>query len=122
MATSANLPARKKIAFACLLVIVSSVSGLAIAEVGLRLLGIGYGNAPLESIASEASIGPEVITADCGFVTPPGDLDRLVQLLRWFDRHRDQLPAMSRSARAQAERYTWSNYRSLVMRAVSKLI
>jgi hypothetical protein len=76
----------------------------------------------LPAIASEASIGPEVITANCGFVTPPGDLDRLVQLLRWFDRHRDELPAMSRSARAQTERYTWSNYRSLIMRAVSKLV
>jgi len=76
----------------------------------------------LPAIASEASIGPEVITANCGFVTLPGDLDRLVQLLRWFDRHRDELPAMSRSARAQTERYTWSNYRSLVVRAVSKLV
>jgi glycosyltransferase involved in cell wall biosynthesis len=76
----------------------------------------------LPVIASEASIGPEVITANCGFVTPPGDLDRLVELLRWFDGHRDELPAMSRSARAQAERYTWSNYRSLIMRAVSKLV
>jgi glycosyltransferase involved in cell wall biosynthesis len=76
----------------------------------------------LPAIASEASIGPEVITANCGFVTPSGDLDRLVQLLRWFDRHRDELPAMSRSARAQTERYTWSNYRSLVIRAVSKLV
>src|SRR6266446_107586 len=75
----------------------------------------------LPAIASEASIGPEVITPDCGFITPTGDLDRLVELLRWFDRHRDELPAMSREARAQAARSTWSNYRSLVTAAVSKL-
>jgi glycosyltransferase involved in cell wall biosynthesis len=76
----------------------------------------------LPAIASEASIGPEVITAGCGFISPSGDLDRLVELLRWFDRHRDELPAMSREARAKAARCTWSNYRSLVIGAVSKLV
>jgi alpha-maltose-1-phosphate synthase len=76
----------------------------------------------LPAIASEASIGPEIITPDCGFITPTGDLDRLVELLRWFDRYRDELPVMGRQARAQAARYTWRNYRSLVIRAVSKLV
>jgi starch synthase len=76
----------------------------------------------LPVIASEASVGPEIVTADCGFITPTGDLDPLVELLRWFDRHRDKLPAMGRQARAQAMRYTWSNYRTLVMGAVSKLL
>src|SRR5215475_7172137 len=74
----------------------------------------------LPAIASEASIGPEIISADSGFITPSGDLDRLVELLRWFDRNRDQLPVMGRQARAQAARWTWSNYRSLVVAAVSK--
>jgi glycosyltransferase involved in cell wall biosynthesis len=76
----------------------------------------------LPAIASEPTIGPEIITADSGFITPTGDLDRLVYLLRWFDRHRDELPVMSRQARAQAARWTWSNYRNLVRGAVSKLI
>jgi glycosyltransferase involved in cell wall biosynthesis len=75
----------------------------------------------LPAIASEATIGPEIITADSGFIIPTGDLDRLVELLRWFERHRDQLPVMGRQAREQAARWTWSNYRSLVTRAVSKL-
>jgi glycosyltransferase involved in cell wall biosynthesis len=76
----------------------------------------------LPAIASEASIGPEVITAACGFVSPTGELDRLVELLRWFDQHRNELPAMGREARAEAGRYTWSNYRSLVTGAVSKFV
>jgi glycosyltransferase involved in cell wall biosynthesis len=76
----------------------------------------------LPAIASEASIGPEIITNGCGFITPSGDLDRLVELLRWFDRHRDELSVMGIRARAQAERCTWSNYRSLVKGAVSKLV
>jgi starch synthase len=89
----------------------------------------GFGLALLEAmacglpaIASEASIGPEIITAGCGFITPTGDLDRLVELLRWFDRHRDELPVMGRQARAEAARCTWSNYRSLVIGAVSKVV
>jgi hypothetical protein len=49
MGTSGNLSTRKKFAFASLSVIAGCVSALALAEVGLRLLGIGYGNAPLES-------------------------------------------------------------------------
>jgi alpha-maltose-1-phosphate synthase len=75
----------------------------------------------LPAIASEASVGPEIVTAGCGFTYPPGDLDQLVELLRWFGRHRDELPALGREARAQAARSTWSNYRSLVTAAVSKL-
>jgi len=88
----------------------------------------GFGLALLEAmacglpaIASEASIGPEIVTAGCGFTSPPGDLDRLVELLRWFDRHRDQLSIMGRQARVQATGCTWSNYRSLLAGAVSKL-
>src|ERR1700730_777471 len=89
---------------------------------GLALVLLEAMACGLPVIASESSGASEVITAGCGFVTPPGDLDRLVELLRWFDLHRDELPAMGREARSQAERCTWSNYRSLVTRAVSKLI
>ena len=76
----------------------------------------------LPVIASEASGASEVLTTRCGFVTSPGDLDRLVDLLRWFDRNRDELPAMGREARSLAERCTWSKYRSLVTEAVSKVV
>jgi glycosyltransferase involved in cell wall biosynthesis len=75
----------------------------------------------LPVIASEASIGPEIVTADCGFIAPPKDMDRLVELLRWFDRHRDKLSIMGRQARMQAIGCTWDNYRSLLIGAVSKL-
>jgi starch synthase len=76
----------------------------------------------LPAIASEASIGPEIVTPACGFIFPTGHLDRLVEHLRWFDRHREELPTMGREARIQAARCTWANYRSLVMGAVSKLL
>jgi starch synthase len=87
---------------------------------GLVLLeAMGCG---LPVIASEASGGPEVITQRCGRVFPTGDLDRLIELFRWFERHRDEIPEMSRAARMRAERSTWSKYRSLVTRAVTKLV
>jgi len=76
----------------------------------------------LPVIASERSIGPEIVTSGCGFLTRPGDLDRLVELLRWFNNHRDDLPAMRREARSQAARCTWDNYRSLVARAALKFV
>jgi glycosyltransferase involved in cell wall biosynthesis len=88
----------------------------------------GFGLALLEAmacglpvIASEASIGPEIVTADCGFTFLPGDMDRLVELLRWFDHHRDQVSIMGRQARVLATGCTWDNYRSLLTAAVSKL-
>jgi starch synthase len=89
---------------------------------GLALVLLEAMACGLPVIASETSGASEVVTADCGFITVPGDLDRLVELLRWFDRHRDEVPAMGREARSQAARCTWSNYRSLVIRAVSKLV
>jgi glycosyltransferase involved in cell wall biosynthesis len=89
---------------------------------GLALVLLEAMACGLPAIASEPSGAAEIITADCGFVISPGDLDRLVELLTWFDRHRDEIPAMRREARSQAERCTWSKYRSLVTGAVSKLV
>jgi glycosyltransferase involved in cell wall biosynthesis len=76
----------------------------------------------LPVIASEKSVGPEIVTPGCGFLTPPGDLERLVELLRWCNSHRDKLSGMRREARSQAERCTWINYRSLVARAAQKFV
>src|SRR5262249_50936249 len=65
---------------------------------GLVLLeGMACG---LPAIASEASGGPEVITPDCGRILPNGELNCLVELLRWFDRHRHEIPEMSRDGGA----------------------
>jgi len=89
---------------------------------GLALVLLEAMACGLPVLASEASGASEVITIGCGFVIPTGDLDQLVERLRWFDQHRDEVPAMSREARSQATRQTWSNYRGLVKRAVSKFI
>jgi glycosyltransferase involved in cell wall biosynthesis len=87
---------------------------------GLVLLeGMGCG---LAAIASEASAGPEIITQHCGRIFPTGKLDAMIDLLEWFDRHRDEVSAMGRAARVRAERWTWSNYRLALTQAVSKFV
>lgn len=87
---------------------------------GLVLLEAMACGLPL--IASQASGAPEIITPESGRLVPQGDLDRLVDLLRWFDRNRDEIPAMGSAARYQAKQCTWANYRNLVAGAVSKLV
>ena len=53
---------------------------------------------------------------------PPDDLEALVEALRWFAGNRDRIPAMSRAARANAERWPWQRYRASVAAAVKDLI
>ena len=89
---------------------------------GLALVLLEAMSCGLPVIASEASGASEIMRSGCGRLLPTGDLDALIELLKWFDRHRDELPAMSRAARAEAERHSWSNYRALVRSAVTKLV
>jgi glycosyltransferase involved in cell wall biosynthesis len=76
----------------------------------------------LPAIATEATAGPDVMTEACGRLIPAGNLDALVETLRWFDKNREQLPAMSHAARTQAERYTWDNYRRCLSEAVAPFV
>jgi len=76
----------------------------------------------LSAIATEATAGPDVMTEACGRLIPTGNLDALVESLRWFDKNRDHLPAMSRAARTQAEHFTWENYRRCVTEAVTSFV
>ena len=48
-----------------------------------------------------------------------GDLDGLVDALRWFDKNRGLLPMMSLAARRRAEECTWDRYRQAVTNATS---
>ena len=68
----------------------------------------------LPAIASDASAGLDVINPSCGQVIMAGDLDGLVDSLRWFAANRDLLPGMKAAARRAAELYTWQKYRNEV--------
>ena len=72
----------------------------------------------LPAIASAATAGPDIINKESGSVIPAGDLDALVESLRWFAAHRDRLPKMGVAARCQAEIFTWDNYRNSLTEAV----
>jgi glycosyltransferase involved in cell wall biosynthesis len=76
----------------------------------------------LPVLTTPASGWQDVIDTGCGRTTPIGNLDGLVESLRWFEKHREQLPAMSRAAREQAVRTTWENYRRCVTQAVASFV
>jgi starch synthase len=72
----------------------------------------------LPAIASHATGAPDVLTGSCGRLVPTGDLDALVETLRWFSVHRESIPAMRLAARARAEMFSWQKYRSALSTAV----
>ena len=76
----------------------------------------------LPAIASTATAGPDVLTETSGRVLPVGDLNSLVDALRWFDQNRESLPAMGRAARKQAEICTWERYRRAVTEATAGFV
>jgi glycosyltransferase involved in cell wall biosynthesis len=76
----------------------------------------------LPAIASAATAGVDVLTEASGRVLPVGDLDALVDSLRWFSQNRDRLPAMRREARQQAEQFTWERYRRAVKEATTQFV
>ena len=76
----------------------------------------------LPVIASSATGATDVLTEDSGRVLPAGDVDALVENLRWFDQNRARLPAMGRGARKQAEHCTWKRYRCAVTEATAPFV
>jgi len=76
----------------------------------------------LPAIASTATAGTDVLTESSGRVLPVGNLDSLVDTLRWFDQNRERLPAMGRAARKQAEICTWERYRRAVTEATAGFV
>jgi len=88
-----------------------------------RALVIGEALASgLPVLSTRASGAEDLIDASCGKLVPTGNLDALVEGLRWFGRHRERLSELSRAARVQAERYTWGNYRRCVTAAVTPFV
>jgi glycosyltransferase involved in cell wall biosynthesis len=73
----------------------------------------------LPVIASDRSAGPDVLDDACGRVVAAGDVEQLVESLRWFGTNRDRLPGMKKAARIKAESFTWKNYREAVSNAVA---
>jgi glycosyltransferase involved in cell wall biosynthesis len=73
----------------------------------------------LPLITTEASGWSEYILQSVGWLFRAGDQDRLVEILRWVNAHRDLVPEMARSARARALQCSWKKYRLGVSEAVA---
>jgi glycosyltransferase involved in cell wall biosynthesis len=73
----------------------------------------------LPAIATEATAGPDVLDNNTGKVIKTGDVDALVEALRWFAQNRHKLPQMSKAARVKAEACTWDDYRRRMTDAVA---
>ncbi|MCC6212794.1 MAG: glycosyltransferase family 4 protein [Burkholderiales bacterium] len=89
----------------------------------------GFGLVILEAMAcglpvitTDATAGPDVVDVSCGRIDAPGDLDALVESLRWFSAERDRIPSMKKAARKRAEGCGWEAYRRQVSAAVGRFI
>lgn len=76
----------------------------------------------LPVIASDRSAGPDVLDEACGRVIAAGDVEHLVESLRWFGTNRGRLPEMKKAARTKAEGFTWEKYRAAVGEAVESYV
>jgi len=74
----------------------------------------------LPIVATEAT--PDILDESCTRIIPSGNVEALVETLRWFDRNRHRLPGMKQAARAKAETCTWANYRRCVSEAVRPFV
>ena len=86
---------------------------------GLALVLLEAMACGLPAIASAATGAADLLTEASGRLLPVGDLDTLVESLRWFNKNRAQIPAMGRAARKAAEECTWDRYRRAVTEATS---
>ena len=75
----------------------------------------------LPVITTDAA-GIDILDDKTGQVVAAGDMDALVESLRWFSKNRNELPAMRNAARAKAEQYTWRKYRDSVSKAVEPFV
>ncbi len=88
-----------------------------------RALAIGEAmSSGLPVLSTPASGADDLLDESCGRIVQTGNLEALVEGLRWFDNHRERLPALGRVARARAERNSWKNYREQVTQAVAPFV
>jgi len=76
----------------------------------------------LPVVATKESGGPDILDAATGKIISSGDVENLVETLRWFAQNRDRLPAMKSAARAKAETFCWEKYRRAVSAACQDFV
>jgi glycosyltransferase involved in cell wall biosynthesis len=86
---------------------------------GLSLASLEAMACGLPVIVTEVMSGMDLVTPETGQIAASGDVDALVESLRWFEGNRDRLPLMKISARKAVESFTWERYRQCVRDAVA---
>ena len=76
----------------------------------------------LPIIATEATAAPDILDDSTGRIVQTGDVDELVETLRWFSANRHKLSTMKAAARERAEGCTWEAYRQAVADAVAPFV
>lgn len=76
----------------------------------------------LPAIVSDATVGADLVNETFGRVLPTGDVDALVESLRWFSNHRETIPEMSAVARNTAIHQSWVRYRQAVVDATACVV
>jgi glycosyltransferase involved in cell wall biosynthesis len=76
----------------------------------------------LPVIATDSTAAPDILDPSAGQIVPTGNVDALVESLRWYSDHREQIGAMQKAARTRAESCTWVKYRSSVSAAVAPFV
>lgn len=93
-------------------------------------MGEGFGLVILEALSAGL---PVICSANCagrdviqdgynGFVIEAGDTDALIDKIRWFNRHKELLPIMSRQARSTALEFTWEKYERKIADCMAEIL
>jgi glycosyltransferase involved in cell wall biosynthesis len=87
---------------------------------GLALVTLEAMACGLPVIATPASGASHLVGEANGRLVPTGNVEALVESLRWMASHRERLGDMGRAARATAERASWDEYRKCVNRCAER--
>src|SRR5439155_21077891 len=89
----------------------------------------GFGLVLLEAMAcglpvitTNVTAGSDILCDKTGKIVSAGDVDALVESLRWFAVNRERLHSMRYAVRARAETCSWERYRQRVSEAVAAFV
>jgi glycosyltransferase involved in cell wall biosynthesis len=62
-----------------------------------------------------------IIEGETGFIVPIRSPDKIAEKLNWFLENRSEINKMGNNARLHAQKYTWENYTTAIVKAIKEL-